>query len=81
WAPGQGSVDAVAAARQALPERVAIGSYITAVAASAVPDIEAYVLELAKAGATELHLYHLGLAGPARWPDLHAATAAAHSVS
>ncbi|MET9264664.1 hypothetical protein [Amycolatopsis sp. NPDC004079] len=81
WAPGQASVDAVAAARQALPERVAIGSYITAVAASAVPDIEAYVLELAKAGATELHLYHLGLAGPARWPDLHAATAAAHSVS
>ncbi|WP_409464109.1 hypothetical protein [Amycolatopsis sp. GA6-003] len=81
WAPGQGSVDAVAAARRALPERVAIGSYITAVAASAVPDIEAYVGELAKAGASELHLYHLGLAGPARWADLHAATAAAHSAS
>ncbi|PKV96582.1 hypothetical protein ATK30_7535 [Amycolatopsis echigonensis] len=81
WAPGQASVDAVAAARRALPERVVIGSYITAVAASPVPDIEAYVAELAKAGATELHLYHLGLAGPARWPDLHAATAAAHSAS
>ncbi|MBN9742102.1 hypothetical protein DMP23_13450 [Amycolatopsis sp. A1MSW2902] len=81
WAPGQASVDAVAAARRALPDRVAIGSYITAVAASAVPDIAAYVGELAKAGAAELHLYHLGLAGPARWPDLHAATGAAHSVS
>jgi hypothetical protein len=81
WAPGQGSVDAVTAARRALPADVAIGSYITAVAASAVPDIEAYVGELAKAGASELHLYHLGLAGPARWQDLHAATAAAHAAS
>ncbi|MGW4487077.1 hypothetical protein ACWEOE_24930 [Amycolatopsis sp. NPDC004368] len=80
WAPGQGSVDAVAAAREALPEDVAVGSYITAVAASPVPDIEAYVTSLGKAGATELHLYHLGLAGPGRWPDLRAATAAAHSV-
>ncbi|MET7991583.1 hypothetical protein ABZU76_11800 [Amycolatopsis sp. NPDC005232] len=80
WAPGQGSVDAVAAARRALPEDVAVGSYITAVAASPVPDIEAYVTELGKAGAAELHLYHLGLAGPGRWPDLHAATAAARSL-
>ncbi|WP_326836637.1 hypothetical protein VSH64_17285 [Amycolatopsis rhabdoformis] len=80
WAPGQGSVDAVAAAREALPEDVAVGSYITAVAASAVADIEAYVTLLGKAGAAELHLYHLGLAGPGRWPDLHAATAAAHAV-
>ncbi|QRP49010.1 hypothetical protein [Amycolatopsis sp. FDAARGOS 1241] len=80
WAPGQGSVDAVAAARRVLPGDVAIGSYVTAVAASPVPDIEAYVTELGKAGAAELHLYHLGLAGPGRWPDLHAATAAAHSV-
>ncbi|GAA4553725.1 alpha-amylase family protein [Amycolatopsis samaneae] len=81
WAPGQSSVDAVAAARAKLPEDVAVGSYITAVAASPVPDIEAYVTELGKAGAAELHLYHLGLAGPARWPDLLAATAAAHSLS
>ncbi|MEC3978703.1 hypothetical protein [Amycolatopsis sp. H20-H5] len=80
WAPGQASVDAVAAARAQLPERVAVGSYITAVAANPVPDIEAYVAELGKAGAAELHLYHLGLAGPARWPDLHAASDGAHSV-
>ncbi|MEU4669527.1 hypothetical protein AB0F91_16455 [Amycolatopsis sp. NPDC023774] len=80
WAPGQSSVDAVAAARRALPEDVAVGSYITAVAASPVPDIEAYVTELGKAGAAELHLYHLGLGGPGRWPDLRAATAAARSL-
>jgi hypothetical protein len=77
WAPATGA-EAVAAARQALPERVAVGSYITAVAAAPVPDIAAYVGELAKAGAAELHLYHLGLAGPGRWPDLETATAAAH---
>jgi hypothetical protein len=78
WVPGQGSVDAVTAARTALPANVAIGSYITAVAANPVPDIEAYVTGLGQAGTTELHLYHLGLAGPGRRPDLLAATAAAH---
>ncbi|MDX3193281.1 hypothetical protein PV458_33150 [Streptomyces sp. MN03-5084-2B] len=77
WAPATGA-EAVAAARDALPDRVAIASYITAVAAAPVPDIAAYVGELAKAGAAELHLYHLGLAGPGRWPDLETATAAAH---
>lgn len=77
WVPATGA-EAVAAAREALPERVAIASYITAVAAAPVPDIAAYVGELAKAGAAELHLYHLGLAGPGRWPDLETATAAAH---
>jgi hypothetical protein len=77
WAPATGA-EAVAAARDALPDRVAIASYITAVAAAPVPDIAAYVGELAKAGAAELHLYHLGLAGPGRWPDLESATAAAH---
>lgn len=79
WAPATGA-DAVAAAREALPERVAIGSYITAVAAAPVPDIAAYAGELAKAGAAELHLYHLGLAGPGRWGDLGTATAAAHEI-
>ena len=79
WAPATGA-EAVAAAREALPERVAIGSYITAVAAAPVPDIAAYVGELAKAGAAELHLYHLGLAGPGRWRDLGTATAAAHET-
>ncbi|WP_370965337.1 hypothetical protein [Amycolatopsis sp. cg9] len=79
WAPATGA-EAVAAAREALPERVAIGSYITAVAAAPVPDIAAYAGELAKAGAAELHLYHLGLAGPGRWGDLGSATAAAHET-
>ncbi len=79
WAPAVGA-DAVAAARAALPEKVTVGSYITAVAAAPVPDIGEYVAELGKAGAAELHLYHLGLAGPARWPDLNTATAVAHEI-
>ena len=78
WAPGQASVDTIAEMRAQLPERVAVGSYITAVAANPVADIGSYVTELGKAGADELHLYHLGLAGPGRWPDLQAAAAAAH---
>ncbi|GAB3736616.1 hypothetical protein GCM10027598_63740 [Amycolatopsis oliviviridis] len=80
WVPGHPSVGAVATARAKLPEKVAVGSYITAVAASPVPDIEAYTTELGKAGATELHLYHLGLAGPGRWADLIAAVSAAQEL-
>jgi hypothetical protein len=80
WTPGQSSVDTVEAARAELPERVAVGSYVTVVAGNPVPDIEDYVGQLGKAGATELHLYHLGLAGPARWPDLHSATRAAQNT-
>jgi hypothetical protein len=60
---------------------VDVGSYITTVAASPVPRIDTYTAQLGTAGAAELHLYHLGLAGPGRWPDLLAATAAAHAVS
>lgn len=78
WKPERSSVDIVAAARARLPERVAVGSYITAVAADPVPDIEGYVRQLGRAGTTELHLYHLGLAGPARWPDMRTAVSAAH---
>ncbi|UNT00495.1 hypothetical protein MMF93_31510 [Streptomyces tubbatahanensis] len=77
WAPTRASTRAVAAARAALPERVAVGSYVTAVAADPVPDTGSYVSALAEAGAAELHLYHLGLAGPARFGALRAACDAA----
>jgi hypothetical protein len=80
WLPGSGSVDLVTAARADLPTAVDVGAYVTAVAATGVPDIAAYVRDLACAGANELHLYHLGLAGPARLPDLRAAVDAAHAT-
>ncbi|AXB43784.1 hypothetical protein [Amycolatopsis albispora] len=81
WAPGQVSVDAVAAARATLPSNVDVGAYVTAVAASPVPEIDRYTAELAKAGAGELHLYHLGLAGAGRWADLAAAVRGARTVN
>ncbi|MER7081734.1 hypothetical protein SAMN02982929_00606 [Saccharopolyspora kobensis] len=55
-----------------------IGAYVTAVGPE-VPDMTQYVRELRAAGADELHLYHLGLAGPARWPHLRRAVEEAHS--
>lgn len=78
WAPTPASCRAVAAARSTLPERVTVGSYVTVAAAEPVPDPTSYVSSLAEAGAAELHLYHLGLAGPARLDDLRAACDAAH---
>jgi hypothetical protein len=78
WQPGQATLDLVATAQAEQPADV--GAYVTAVAAAPVPDIVGYVDDLADAGARELHLYHLGLGGPARLPDLRAAVAAAHQV-
>ncbi|GAA1959692.1 hypothetical protein [Amycolatopsis minnesotensis] len=80
WVPGMESLDAVSAARTSLPSTVDIGSYVTVVGANPVPDIESYVGELGNAGAAELHLYHLGLAGPGRRADLHAAIGGARAV-
>ncbi|HEX3792590.1 MAG TPA: hypothetical protein VHW44_32315 [Pseudonocardiaceae bacterium] len=77
WQPGQASLDAVR--RTAAGSTVDIGAYVTGVAAQPVGDIAGYVRDLAAAGATELHLYHLGLAGPARLDDLRAAVQAAHA--
>jgi hypothetical protein len=78
WLPGQASADLVRTARTELPSGVDIGAYVTAAAATRVPDMAGYVRDLARAGAHELHLYHLGLAGPARLADLWAAVVAAH---
>lgn len=77
WQPG---ADLVAAARADLPAAVDVGAYVTGVAAAPVPDMAGYVRDLAAAGASELHLYHLGLAGPGRWPDLRTAVDAAHGT-
>ena len=79
WQPAAATVDAVATARATLPATVDVGGYVTAVGANENPDIEAYVAELGKAGASELHLYHLGLAGLARWPAMAAAVSGART--
>ncbi|MDT7620345.1 MAG: hypothetical protein QOF99_1246 [Pseudonocardiales bacterium] len=80
WQPGAASLGAVATAHTELPTGTDLGAYVTAVGANPVPDLAGYVTELGRAGANELHLYHLGLAGPARQPDLTAAVAAAREL-
>ena len=81
WQPGAASVASVATARAELPAGTGIGAYVTAVGAAPVADLAGYVTDLGRAGADELHLYHLGLAGPARQPDLAAAVTAAHRLT
>jgi len=75
WQPGPASIDVV---RTAASSTVDIGAYVTGVAANPVPDMAGYIRDLAAGGASELHLYHLGLAGPGRFEHLRAAVAAAH---
>jgi hypothetical protein len=77
WQPGAASLDAVAQARAQLPSSLTVAAYVTAVDSTEMPDMRAYVADLGSAGATRLDLYHLGLAGPARWADLRAAVAGA----
>ena len=79
WQVGPAALDAVRATRAALPDTVDVGSYVTAVAPTPVADIASHVRDLHAAGAGELHLYHLGLAGPARLPYLRDAVSAAHT--
>ncbi|WP_344682350.1 hypothetical protein [Saccharopolyspora taberi] len=66
WTPGPGTLAAVRSM-----STVEVGAYVTAVAVNPLPD--GYVSDLRAAGADELHLYHLGLAGPARWGHLRGA--------
>jgi hypothetical protein len=75
WARDAG-VGLVERARAELPDSVAVGAYVTVAAAAPLADPAGYVRDLAAAGAGELHLYHLGLAGPARSADARAAAGA-----
>ncbi len=79
WQVGPAALDAVRSTRAALPDSIDVGSYVTAVAPIPVTGVEGYVRDLHAAGAGELHLYHLGLAGPARLPYLRDAVTAAHT--
>ncbi|RNI18278.1 hypothetical protein EFY87_17930 [Flexivirga caeni] len=80
WTPIDTSERTVREARAQLPANVSVGAYVTGVAATPRPELPSDAARLAAAGADELHLYHLGLAGPARWPHLQAAATAAHSA-
>lgn len=70
-------LDEVAEAATRFPDGTGVGAYVTAVGPQ-LGDMADYAERLKSAGASELHLYHLGLAGPARTPGLRAAADAAH---
>ncbi|MFC7339988.1 hypothetical protein [Saccharopolyspora griseoalba] len=70
--------DEVARAAADFPGETGIGAYVTAVGPQA-GDVAGHVRRLVSRGAAELHLYHLGLAGPARRPALRAAAGAARA--
>ncbi|GGK66322.1 hypothetical protein Sme01_10940 [Sphaerisporangium melleum] len=66
WPTGQESADRLRVARRMLPEQVALGAYVTVLPPVRQEDLVPHVRRLAEAGAEEIHLYHAGLAGPAR---------------
>ncbi|MGW4640344.1 hypothetical protein ACWEN6_17550 [Sphaerisporangium sp. NPDC004334] len=66
WPTGQESADRVRITRHMLPEQVVVGAYVTALPPVRQEDMAPHVRRLAEAGAQEVHLYHAGLAGPAR---------------
>ncbi|HEY3502342.1 MAG TPA: hypothetical protein VGN37_06055 [Actinocatenispora sp.] len=65
WPTVPGTVEALAATRALLPGRVALGAYLTVLPPADPAAVVDHAGALLGAGATELHLYHLGLAGPA----------------
>lgn len=70
WPTGPASADAIAATRRLVPDDVTVGAYVTVLPPANPDELGAHVERLAAAGTGELHLYHLGLAGPDRRPLL-----------
>lgn len=76
WATEAGRADAVSAVRLALPATVTVGAYVTVLPPVEPHAVPAHVGRLVAAGAQQLNLYHLGLAGPDRQRALGAAVLA-----
>ncbi|WP_432499071.1 hypothetical protein [Kineococcus auxinigenes] len=63
WSAAPATAAAVAAVRTAVRAGAGVGAYVTVLGAEGGQDLPAHVAALRAAGASELHLYHLGLAG------------------
>ncbi|WP_432486561.1 hypothetical protein [Kineococcus sp. SYSU DK018] len=63
WSTAPATAAAVAAVRNAARGGAGVGAYVTVLGADRDEDLLAHVAALRGAGASELHLYHLGLAG------------------
>lgn len=70
WRLGEESVRKVPAAREVVGGGTSVGGYVTVLPPSPATGVTDHVRALARAGADELHLYHLGLAGPERFGAL-----------
>ena len=77
WQPGDAALDAVRAAGKAVPDNSVVGATSPRWRRSGSRIWPAMWTRWAMPAPSELHLYHLGLAGPARWADLRGRTAAA----
>lgn len=66
WQVGATTIGQISSARAALPERVAVGAYVTVLPPADPAAVDEHVAALTAAGAEEIHLYHLGLANTAR---------------
>ncbi|RCG20192.1 hypothetical protein DQ384_37435 [Sphaerisporangium album] len=78
WPVTAEATERVRLARHAVPAEVAVGAYVTVLPPVRHEDIGPHVRRLAEAGAQEIHLYHAGLAGPARHGMLADAVRAAN---
>jgi len=67
-------------ARAAAPAGVAVGAYVSVLPPVPREDLPPLVRTLLAAGADELHLYHAGLAGPARFPLLEVSSRTAREA-
>ncbi|UYM06230.1 hypothetical protein [Solicola gregarius] len=81
WATGSESTDSMRSLVETLDGRAAAGAYVTVLPPVGVDDFGPHLRALRDAGTDDLHLYHLGLAGPDRYPLLaeavvHASTEA-----
>lgn len=77
WGATEESVTTVRAARRLLPARVRASGYVTVLPPATAAGVTAHVRALRDAGIDAVDLYHLGLAGPVRWPLVRAAVQAA----
>lgn len=74
WSTDPARAQAVTAARKVLPSTMTIGAYVTVLPPVEPIAVPAHVARLLTAGAQQLNLYHLGLAGADRQRALRAAT-------
>lgn len=70
WPAGAQSVDTVRRLAEVVDGRATTGAYVTVLPPITPEEFGPHLRALRDAGAEELHLYHLGLAGPARQPLL-----------